>query len=90
MEQTPKIHLAKSPLEVLAAPKCDACGATARFVGLETDPHNSEADLCTYQCIVCQRMQAVSVVRTNGHAVAPQPAVPVGTPASAPEISTSG
>lgn len=58
------------PLQALTTPACEACGQGTRFVGLESDPKDTAADICTYQCIGCDHVQAKSVARANGHPTA--------------------
>ena len=59
-------HVPKTPLEILSEPSCAKCGGRTRFVGLETDPKERAADLCTYECIVCEHVQVATVPRING------------------------
>jgi hypothetical protein len=61
---------ARSSTEKLAAlvnPPCELCAEPTRFVGLESIPHNDQADLCTYECGQCGHVQA-SVVARSSHA----------------------
>ena len=63
-----RIKTSHTPLEILMAPRCDTCGGQTRFVGLEADPHKPTADLCTYECVVCDHSQVATVERINGQA----------------------
>jgi hypothetical protein len=51
------------PLSILVEPTCERCGRRTRFVGLESDPHNHQADLCTYECTGCGHLHVSSVPR---------------------------
>src|SRR5262249_39541687 len=42
---------------------CEGCGASARFIGLEPDPHGSGATLCTYECEDCGELQTELMAR---------------------------
>jgi hypothetical protein len=70
MTEPAKIRLSTRAraLPALACPHCEACGAPTRFVGLESIPGDESADLCTYQCGVCEHVQAGRVRRANGYA----------------------
>jgi hypothetical protein len=50
-------------LDALASPTCEKCRAFARFVGLESHPHNGNSDLCTYECDACGHVQTNVVAR---------------------------
>jgi hypothetical protein len=60
---------APKPLDPLRERVCGKCGAGARFVGLESDPRERSADLCTYQCDACGHLQTEVIphkTATNG------------------------
>jgi hypothetical protein len=62
MEQQQTIQL-----EALAAPACERCGSPTRLVGLEPDPIRPQADLCTYECLSCDNVQARRVPKERAH-----------------------
>jgi hypothetical protein len=52
-----KQRLKAQKLAAVAGPACKLCAKPTRFVGLESIPHNDQADLCTYECSQCGRVQ---------------------------------
>jgi hypothetical protein len=72
---------ASMALEVGAsvAPACDRCGARTRFVGLESHPTVTNADLCTYECGVCGSFR-VGIVPRVGKRAAPAGAKVIDPP----------
>ncbi len=54
-------------LAPLVPPACDVCGEATRLVGLEAAADGDEfADLCTYVCGSCGKLQTRIFVRTGG------------------------
>ena len=54
-----------APLDALASPPCENCGARTRFVGLESHPHNPTFDLSTYECAACGHVQTAITERAD-------------------------
>jgi len=54
----------------LAHRTCEQCHQATRFVGLESAPHDANADLCTYECDTCGHLQTeiipLTAFLTNG------------------------
>jgi hypothetical protein len=54
-------------LALLVPPACEICGEATRLVGLEAAADGDEfADLCTYVCGSCGKLQTRIFVRTGG------------------------